>query len=123
MCIVPTTTRWNSYYDAVVRVTNNSLAELNEVCTKLELQCFSEHELNFLKEYVIVLKPFKITGHFAKITVLETIIKKVVALRPDLSSMTFGLAGAIEDAIRHHFEKVFQKDKAILAAPSLNSIG
>lgn len=55
--IVPTATRWNSYYDVVVRVTDNSLAELNELCTKLELRCFSERELNFLKEYVIVLKP------------------------------------------------------------------
>ena len=45
--IIPTATRWNSYYDAVVQVTDNSLAQLNELCTKLELWCFSEHELNF----------------------------------------------------------------------------
>ena len=30
--------------------------------------------------------------------------------------MTIGLAGAIKDAIRRHFEKVFQNDKAISAA-------
>ena len=35
--IVPTATRWNSYYDAVVRVTDNSLAEFNDLCTKLGL--------------------------------------------------------------------------------------
>ena len=52
--IVPTATRWNSYYDAVVRVTDNSLAKLNVLCTQLKLRCFSERELNFLKEYVIV---------------------------------------------------------------------
>ena len=50
---------------------------------------------------------------------LDTIIKKVVALQPDLSSLTIGLAGAIEDAIEHLFEKVFQNDNAILAAVTL----
>ena len=39
---MPTATRWNSYYDAVVRVTENSLVDLNELCTKLKLRCFSE---------------------------------------------------------------------------------
>jgi len=42
-----------------------------------------------------------------------------VALKPDLSSMTIGLAGAIENAIRHHFHKVFQNDSAIIAAITL----
>lgn len=40
--IVPTATRWNSFYDAVVRISENSLPELNELCTKMELRCFSE---------------------------------------------------------------------------------
>ena len=46
--IVRTVTKWNSYYDTVVRVTDSSLVELNELCTKLDVRCFSEHELNFL---------------------------------------------------------------------------
>jgi len=33
--------------------------------------------------------------------------------------MTIGLTGAIENAIRHRFEKVFQNDDAILAAVTL----
>ena len=55
--IVPNATRWNSYYNAVVRVSENSLLELNKLCTKLELHCFTEQEFNFLKEYCAILKP------------------------------------------------------------------
>ena len=102
--IVPTATRWNSLYDAVVRVTDNSLVELNDLCTKLGLRCFSERELKFLKEYVIVLKPLSrgldiLQGEDncffgTLLPMLETIIKKVVALQPDLSSMRpVGLLG------------------------------
>lgn len=124
--IVPNATRWNSYYNAVVRVSENSLLELNELCTKLELRCFSEREFKFLKEYCAVLKPLSrgldiLQGEDncffgTLLPTLETIIKKVVALRPDLSSMTIGLTGAVEDAIRDRFQKVFHDDKAIIAA-------
>ena len=124
--IVPNATRWNSYYDAVVRITDNSLAELNDVCTKLELQCFSEREFKFLKEYVLVLKPLSrgldiLQGEDncffgTLLPTLETIIKKVIALQPDLSYMTCGLAGAIKDSIRRRFEQVLQSNSAILAA-------
>ena len=57
--IVPTVTRWNSYFDAVQRIIENSLTDLNELCTiaRLDLRCFSERELSFLKEYHKVLKP------------------------------------------------------------------
>ena len=34
----------------------------------------------------------------------------------DLSSMTIGLAGAIEDAIRYHFQKVLNDNDAIIVA-------
>ena len=64
--IVPTATRWNLYYDAVVQVTDNSLAELNEVCTKLELWCFIEHELIFERVCHCFKTSFKRTGHFAR---------------------------------------------------------
>ena len=44
---VPTSTRWNSYYDAVSRITENSLEEINALCTKLELCCFTDKEYTF----------------------------------------------------------------------------
>ena len=55
--IIPTATRWNSYYYAVVRMSENSMPELNELCTKMELRRLSEREFSFLKEYCLVLKP------------------------------------------------------------------
>ena len=57
---VPTATRWDLYYNAVVRVTGNASAELDELCAKLNLRCFNEKELSFLKEYCKVLQPFVI---------------------------------------------------------------
>ena len=55
--LIPSPTRWNSYYDAVLRVVENSSSNLNEVCINIEIRCFSERELAFLKEYCAVLKP------------------------------------------------------------------
>ena len=92
----------------------------------MELRCFSEEEFKFLKEYCAVLKLLSKGLDILQeedncffgtlLPTLETIIKKVVALQPNLSSMTIGLTGAIEDAIRDHFHKVFHDDKAIIAA-------
>jgi len=61
-----------------------------------------------VQEVVIVPTPGEDNCFFG--TLLQTIIKKVVALQPDLSSMTYGLARTIEDANRYHFENVFQND-------------
>ena len=52
---VPTSTCWNSYYDAVSRITENTLDEINALCTKLELHCFNDKEFTFLTEYCKVL--------------------------------------------------------------------
>ena len=35
--LVPSPTRWNSYYDAVTRIVENSLADLNDLCTNPQL--------------------------------------------------------------------------------------
>ena len=79
-----------------------------------------------MKEYCVVLKPVSrgldiLQGEDncffgSLLPTLEAIIKKVVALKPDLSSMTVGLAGCVADAIRTRFQKVFNDDNAIIAA-------
>ena len=40
--LVPSKTRWNSYYDAIVRITENTTSELNELCTRMGLRTFVE---------------------------------------------------------------------------------
>ena len=123
--LVPSPTRWNSYYDAVLRVVENSLTELNEVCVNIEIRCFSEKQLGFLKEYCAILKPLSrgldiFQGedncyYGALLPTLATIIKKTKAIKPDLS-MTTGLADAIESSIKKRFRKVFDSKDAIIAA-------
>ena len=123
---MPTRTRWNSYYDAVVRITENSIAELNELCTRMELRCFCEREISFLKEYCAVLKPLTRRLEILQgedncffgtlLPTLETIIKKVKVVKPNLSPMTVGLVDCIENAIKHRFQRIFEQDDSILVA-------
>ena len=127
--IVPTATRWNSYFDAVLRIIDNPLTDLNELCTKLELRCFNEKEFAFLKEYCQVLKPLArgldiLQGenncfYGTLLPTLETILKKVRVMKPEISSTTLGLAVCIEDSIKRRFSRLFDSKDAIIAAVSI----
>ena len=84
--LVPSPTRWNSFYDAVARVVENSSVTLNELCTSIDLRSFSEKELAFLKEYCVTLEPLSrgldiLQGedhcyYGTLLPTLETIVKK-----------------------------------------------
>ena len=49
---------------------------------------------------------------------LETILKKVRAMKSEISSTTLGLAICIEDSIQQRFSRVFESRNAILSAIS-----
>ena len=99
------------------------------MCTKLELRCFNEKEFAFLKEYCQVLKPLArgldiLQGknncfYGTLLPTLETILKKVRVMKPEISSTTLGLAVCIEDSIKRRFSRVFDSKDAIIAAVSI----
>ncbi|XP_040191844.1 uncharacterized protein LOC120924995 [Rana temporaria] len=54
--LVPCTTRWNSFYDALARICEISMVDLNTISSKLGLPAITEREQQFLKEYCIAMK-------------------------------------------------------------------
>uniref|UniRef100_A0A3B5MY77 Uncharacterized protein n=1 Tax=Xiphophorus couchianus TaxID=32473 RepID=A0A3B5MY77_9TELE len=66
--LVPTSTRWNSFLDAVKRVAEIPMNDLNMLCCKLGVKCFIDREYQFLHEYCTVMKP--LTEALDKATVL-----------------------------------------------------
>ena len=93
------------------------------------IHSFAEKEIVFLKEYCSVLKPLArgldiLQGEDncfcgTLLPTLETIIKKIKTLIPQLSTATVGLVYTIESSIKHHFAKVFESNNAIIAAITL----
>ena len=71
----------------MVRIIENSISELNELCTRIEVCCFSDREITFLNKYCAVLKPLSrgldiLQGEDncffgTLLPILESIIKKV----------------------------------------------
>lgn len=55
--VTPVTTRWNSYYDACRSLLLHSAEKLDALLKALQLPCFKEAELAFLKEGNRVLTP------------------------------------------------------------------
>lgn len=55
--MVPTGTRWNSFHNAVARITEISRPQLTTLGSQLGVRAFSEREYKFLVEYFTVTKP------------------------------------------------------------------
>lgn len=58
--IVPSVTRWNSFYDAYVWIIEMPLTDINNLCTQLQIKCMNDME--FLKEYCSIMKPFSVAS-------------------------------------------------------------
>lgn len=58
--LIPCTTRWNSFYDTLARISAIPMVELNTISSKLQLKCISEREHQCLREYCTVMKPLTV---------------------------------------------------------------
>ena len=124
--LVPSPTRWNSFYDAVERVVENSIVDLNDLCVKFDIRCFNEKEVTFLKEYCAVLQLLSrgldiLQGedncfYGTLLPTLETIIKKIKDKKSELSGMMIGIVTSIDSAINRRFSQIFDSHDAIIAA-------
>jgi hypothetical protein len=92
--LVPCTTRWNSFYDALARICGISMADLNTISSKLGLTAITEMERQFLKEYCTALKPLTVAldilqgedncFHGTLLPTMETLMLKTEALKSGL---------------------------------------
>ncbi|KAK1888644.1 putative AC9 transposase [Dissostichus eleginoides] len=127
--IVPTSTRWNSFHDALSRITDIPIPELNTLCSRLGIKALTEREHQFLKEYCTVLKPLTVALDILQgedncyygslLPTLEILMSRTLALQTGLSRMTAGLPDAIVTAIKRRFAPVLDSRDALLAAVTL----
>lgn len=103
--MVPTSTRWNSLYEAISRIITIPMNELNSLCVKLGIKCLNEREYLFLQEYCTVMKPLTVAldilqgdecTYGALLPTLTSLMSKTLALKDDLSRMTASLPDVIE---------------------------
>ncbi|XP_073694418.1 uncharacterized protein [Garra rufa] len=127
--VVPTVTRWNSFHNAVARITEISIPQLTTLCSQLGVRAFSEREYKFLVEYCTVTKPLtkaldRLQGendcyYGNLLPTLESLMSKTLALRPGLSEMMAKLPDVIVQAIKTRFASVLESREGLLAAVTL----
>ena len=107
--LVPSKTRWNSFYDSLRRVIDNPIADLNRLCTELGIRCFSEREYQFVKEYCQVVKPLTIAldilqgedncFHGTILPTLDALMARTLGLKDTLSRVPASLPDFIVEVI------------------------
>ncbi|XP_059187943.1 uncharacterized protein LOC131970539 [Centropristis striata] len=128
MLLVPCTTRWNSFYDALARICGIPMVELNTISSKFGLTAITEREHQFIKEYCTVMKPLTVAldilqgedhcYHGTLLPTLETLIFKTLQLKSGLHILV-DLPEAIVTAIKTRFAEVLESEDAVLAAVTL----
>ncbi|XP_073668227.1 uncharacterized protein [Paramisgurnus dabryanus] len=126
--LVPCSTRWNSFYDAVARIVEIPMTDLSTISNRLELKCISEREFQFLREYCAIMKPLTVALDILQgeencyygtlLPTIEVLMSKLLEVKEGLIIAT-GLPDAIVQAIKTRFASVLESNDAILAAVTL----
>ena len=94
--LVPCTTRWNSFYDALARICGIPMVELNTITSKFGLTAVTKREHQFIREYCTVMKPLTVAldilqgedhcYHGTLLPTLEMLIFKTLQLKSACTS-------------------------------------
>lgn len=92
--LVPCTTRWNSFYYALERISKIPVVELNTISSTLQLKCFNEREHQCIREYCAVMKPLTVALDILQgedhcfygtlLPTLESLMTKTLAIKNGL---------------------------------------
>ncbi|KAL3987880.1 SEL1 protein [Sarotherodon galilaeus] len=112
--LVPCTTRWNSFYYALERISKIPLVELNTISSTLQLKCFNEREHQCIREYCAVMKPLTVALNILQgedhcfygtlLPTLESLMTKTLAIKN----------------VKTRFAHVLGSEDALLAAVTLS---
>ncbi|KAF7705749.1 hypothetical protein HF521_021035, partial [Silurus meridionalis] len=132
--LVPCSTRWNSFYDAVVRIVEIPMADLSTISNRLELKCIGEREFQFLREYCAIMKPLTVALDILQgeencyygtlLPTIEVLMSKLLEIKEGLIIAT-GLPDAIVQVRNIHqyskevYGSILESNDAILAAVTL----
>uniref|UniRef100_A0A8C1VZQ7 HAT C-terminal dimerisation domain-containing protein n=1 Tax=Cyprinus carpio TaxID=7962 RepID=A0A8C1VZQ7_CYPCA len=122
--LVPCSTRWNSFHDAVARVCEFPIAELNTISYNFGLKAITDRGYLFLREYCTVMKPLTVALDILQgvdncfygtlLPTLETLISKTLDLKTGLQNL-----GDLPETVVKIRAKVLEIETAVLAAVTL----
>ncbi|XP_067613299.1 uncharacterized protein [Eurosta solidaginis] len=127
--VVPVGTRWNSLYDAVVRLLQHR-PKLDELCDKLSLPRFTSCELSYLDTYKLIVAPIaqsldfmqgeQSVGYGSLLPTIMTLSKKLIKIQQKIEHPFSRIALELEEQLRQRFRAFFElneeADLALAAA-------
>uniref|UniRef100_A0A3Q2FWN7 BED-type domain-containing protein n=1 Tax=Cyprinodon variegatus TaxID=28743 RepID=A0A3Q2FWN7_CYPVA len=121
--LVPCTTRWNSFYEAVAGIVEIPMTDLGAITDRLKLKSISYRELHFLKDYCVTMKPLTVALDILQgeencyfgtlLPTLETLMSKMLEVKDSLTVAT----GLPETLLQ--FASLLESNDAMLAAVTL----
>uniref|UniRef100_A0A3P9JZ87 HAT C-terminal dimerisation domain-containing protein n=1 Tax=Oryzias latipes TaxID=8090 RepID=A0A3P9JZ87_ORYLA len=113
--LVPSSTRWNSFYDA-----------LNNLCNKLGIKCFNEKEYQFMHEYCIAMKPLTaaldiLQGDECPYTRFSIVLDNKDALLAAISCPKFKLRWVKDGARKQQLKNLLVAECQILSSSAGDS--